>query len=341
MSDQNNASSNKPRQDATAATGSLLAYLQLFRLPNVFTAIADVVAGYLLVHPSLLPVPAFALLVLSSCLLYSAGMVLNDVYDLEVDRKERPGRPLPSGRVDVAWARILGYGMLVSGIAAASLTGLPMVGDSHFPWRPAAVSIVLAACILLYDAVLKKTLAGPLLMGACRFFNILLGASTAVAAGGGPARLGYDMPELTVAGGMGIYIVGVTLLARTEAVQSQRASLTTATMIIVFGMATLATFPNQFTEDLLRELGKPSLTLPSSYWLLLVGLMVLNIVRPCIQAISDPSPRNVQLAVKNCILWLIALNAAIVLQVGGISYALGVFALVAPALLLGKWVYST
>ena len=31
--------------------------------------------------------------------IYAAGIVLNDVFDYEIDRVERPGRPLPSGRV--------------------------------------------------------------------------------------------------------------------------------------------------------------------------------------------------------------------------------------------------
>lgn len=330
------------KRSDSKTSGSLLAYLQLFRLPNVFTAIADIFCGYMLVHPSLLPIPAFCLLVLASCLLYTAGMVLNDVYDIEVDRRERPQRPLPSGRIDVGWARVMGYCMLASGIAAASVTGLHSMSGAQLGWRPAVVAVLLAASVLMYDALLKQTALGPLAMGACRFFNILLGASTAAVTNGDLGRLGYGFAELTVAGGMGIYVAGVTLFARTEASdKSNRHLLTTGLMVIILGLITLATFPNRVDENLLQQLGKLSLTLPSTYWLLLIGLMAIPIVKRCAQAIADPSPRNVQLAVKNCILSLIALNAAIVLQIGGVPYALGVFALVVPTLLLGRWVYST
>ena len=36
---------------------------------------------------------------MASTLLYWSGMVWNDYFDLEQDRKERPGRPLASGRI--------------------------------------------------------------------------------------------------------------------------------------------------------------------------------------------------------------------------------------------------
>src|SRR4051812_37355398 len=95
----------------------LLAYLQLFRLPNVFTAIADVAMGFFLTQPvQSEPWLVFALLVAASSLLYTAGMVLNDVYDMGLDAIERPARPLPSGRIDWAHARRLGYRLLIAGV---------------------------------------------------------------------------------------------------------------------------------------------------------------------------------------------------------------------------------
>jgi 4-hydroxybenzoate polyprenyltransferase len=102
----------------------LLAYLQLTRLPNVFTAVADVLMGFLVTRPDfdlfsaaprdyLLP----GLLVAASCCLYIAGMVLNDVFDIRVDSYERPSRPLPSGRVPMKSATALGFGLLLAGVA--------------------------------------------------------------------------------------------------------------------------------------------------------------------------------------------------------------------------------
>jgi hypothetical protein len=44
----------------------VLAYLQLFRLPNVFTAAADVMMGYLVVHGAFSPGGPLALLIAAS-----------------------------------------------------------------------------------------------------------------------------------------------------------------------------------------------------------------------------------------------------------------------------------
>jgi hypothetical protein len=50
----------------TAISSSrLLAWLQLLRLPNVFTAMADVTMGFLLTHAAIVPLGAYGLLVVS------------------------------------------------------------------------------------------------------------------------------------------------------------------------------------------------------------------------------------------------------------------------------------
>ena len=91
-----NETDTPPRPGST-----LLGYLQLLRLPNVFTAIADVLMGFLVTHAVIQPGEGWilALLATTSVLLYMAGMVLNDVFDADVDARERPWRPIPSGRV--------------------------------------------------------------------------------------------------------------------------------------------------------------------------------------------------------------------------------------------------
>ncbi|HEY1068189.1 MAG TPA: hypothetical protein VGE52_18845, partial [Pirellulales bacterium] len=61
-----------------------LSYMRLLRLPNVFTAMADVLLGAFLVQDGDFPWLACALLLLSSACLYTSGMVLNDVYDIEI-----------------------------------------------------------------------------------------------------------------------------------------------------------------------------------------------------------------------------------------------------------------
>ena len=68
-------------------------YLELMRPANVATALADVLAGYAVAglgNPRALP-----WLLLSTACLYAGGVVLNDFFDRDVDRLERPERPIP------------------------------------------------------------------------------------------------------------------------------------------------------------------------------------------------------------------------------------------------------
>src|SRR5207249_7913430 len=120
--------------------------LALLRPPNVFTAVADSFAGLVLVRAGAVADddPGLWLLPASACL-YLGGMALNDYFDREVDARERPGRPIPSGSVPPALAAALGGGLLVAGVGAAALAG------------SFALAGLLAIAILSYDGLLKGT----------------------------------------------------------------------------------------------------------------------------------------------------------------------------------------
>ena len=81
------------------------AFLRLIRLPNVFTAACNSLAGALVAGVGFDRWPALIMLALSSMCIYAAGILWNDLFDLEEDRRERPTRPLPSGQIPVrlAW----------------------------------------------------------------------------------------------------------------------------------------------------------------------------------------------------------------------------------------------
>ena len=314
-----------------------LAYARLLRIPNIFTAFADIAMGYFFVEPSLEPLYAFLALVAASGCIYSAGMVLNDVFDVEVDRRERPRRPLPSEQIDVRWARRLGFGLLGMGVAAAWLAGLVFANEAAaLPWRSGAIATILAVCVLLYDAVLKKTPLGPLAMGSCRFFNVLMGMGLATRLPESPtAFLSYDAAQLLVAAGIATYIVGVTWFARSEATESRRPHLILAVIVMALGFVLLFYFP-QYGEHKLR-LRKNA----DFMWPVMLLFLAASIFRRMLSAVTSPKPELVQAAIKHAILSLIVLDAAVTLVVRGQYEALGVVALVAPMFFLGRWVYST
>ena len=94
--------------------------MQLVRLPNVFTVLADVGAAFLLVGGGPLPVARFALVLAAGVALYWAGMILNDVFDLQKDQAERKTRPVASGAISVNAAKSAGWGFLILGVLLAA-----------------------------------------------------------------------------------------------------------------------------------------------------------------------------------------------------------------------------
>ncbi len=311
----------------SSLTPPLLAWLRLLRAPNVFTAIADIAMGYLVVQKSFEPWGLFASLALSSTFLYTAGMVLNDVFDFAVDAQERPFRPLPSGQVSLSLARTIGYTLLVAGILFGCLAGI-LYSPTSVAWRPAALAILLAGSVVLYDGFLKRLLIGPLGMGLCRFLNVLLGMSIAPSAG---SFLGFEAQHLLPAAGIGVYIVGVTIFAKGEAGQSSVKVLLAGMAVMTAGVSILAWAGHY--------IGRPGISI-ETYWLLLAVLLII-VLRRCMTALFDPSPPHVQAGVKNGIITLVLFDAAVALAVADPRYSLAIVALLAPMFLLGRWVYST
>ena len=72
----------------------LRTYAQLVRLPNVFTALADITLGGLALHAlgllSAASIASGAFLLLASACLYTGGMVWNDFFDIDQDRRSAP-----------------------------------------------------------------------------------------------------------------------------------------------------------------------------------------------------------------------------------------------------------
>jgi hypothetical protein len=148
-------------------------YLLLVRLPNTFTATSNILTGYFaLVLPSYVNVSNLVILMITSALLYLSGIVFNDYFDIEVDRKERPFRPLPSGKVTKQKALIIAVAsMIIANGIAYSVSAASLV-----------IAILLSATVIAYDYRLKATVIGPMTMGCARFLNVFLGASPALLA---------------------------------------------------------------------------------------------------------------------------------------------------------------
>jgi 4-hydroxybenzoate polyprenyltransferase len=307
-------------------------YLQLVRLPNLFTAAADPLAGWLLVGGRLVapvgpPVSVSAIvgglipLVGAGVASYAAGMILNDVFDFEVDRVERPSRPLPSGRVSRKTAAVAGSALLILGMALALVAGTMSF----------LVAVALAVCILGYDGGLKRTLMGPQIMGACRSLNLLLGMSLAPGLGGPAGWL--------AAFAFGLFVTGVTWISRDEA--TAKAGQTRGVLVgmlvqnvalvsLVVAAGLFSPTPDEVPRFLCWGIGLAVLVATAA-----------SINRADLRALRETSPATLQAAVKKGVLSLIWLDVGIVTIVCGPDPAINVAVLWFPAILLGRWLYST
>src|SRR5688572_29941559 len=104
---------------------TLKGYLRLMRPANIVTAISDILAGTAIAGYSTnndfgaLQVVPVLLLVLTTIGLYGGGVVFNDVFDADLDKVERPERPIPSGLIAKNKAALLGSLLLLMAIIAA------------------------------------------------------------------------------------------------------------------------------------------------------------------------------------------------------------------------------
>jgi 4-hydroxybenzoate polyprenyltransferase len=262
----------------------------------------------------------FAFLLLASGCLYCAGMVWNDFFDVEQDRRERPGRPIASGQVSPREAALFGGALLLAGVLLACLGGM---AQDKPTWLSAIVALFLVAAIFLYDGWLKRIPLGPLGMGLCRFLNVLLGLS---AAGGSFSSVGLHLAFV-----VGLYIVGVTWLARTEARTSNQKQLTGAACVMLAALLVGLALAGRL------EAGTPSPLFP--YLLVVLGFVV---GLPVHEATRRPTPERVQAAVKRSLLGLVLLDAVLATAFVGTA-GLVLLVLLAPALYLNgrRWLYAT
>ena len=264
-----------------------LGYARLARPANLPTAAADILAGAAVAgviskivqtnfESSSLVVDVLYL-VLASVFLYAGGVILNDVFDLKIDKVERPERPIPSGLISSSSAAVYGAGTLLLGILLAFLVS----SFSGF------IATALAVAILLYDALAKKHgFFGPLCMGFCRGINLILGMSVI-------GSLTYWFVALLPI----VYIFAITLISRGEVHGKNKNHIVLAGILyaaVIFAVIYIAFV---YTDSILITL-------------LFLVLFAIIVFRPLIKAYIENSPQNIKGAVMAGVIALIVLDAS-------------------------------
>lgn len=298
-------------------TGGVRPWLTLARPANVVTAWADVLAGFAVASGlsaaavTGVATPGFgvlALLIVATTGLYAGGVVLNDVFDADLDARERPERPIPSGQVTRSAAGLYGAVLLAIGVLAAFLVNATV----------GLLALVIAAAAVLYDARAKNhALAGPLVMGLCRAGNLLLGM----------AAIPVIVSEAWYLGLLPLaYIAAITAVSRGEVHGGSRAAGITSVVLIVLillGFVVLAVRSGQTGFSMAAAM---------PFFPPFVGVVLYTFVRAAVNRDAE----SIRRAVKTGVLFLILLDASVAAGFGGIGYGVAIAALLPVSILLAR-----
>ncbi|GHF38233.1 4-hydroxybenzoate polyprenyltransferase [Deinococcus metalli] len=180
---------------AVRAAGRWRGHLSLARISNAPTVVTNALAGTALAGGN----AGTALTAsVAMVLFYTAGMYLNDLLDVEIDRRERPERPLPSGVIPLpeAWA--------VTALLFAVGGGLLLLAGGRAPLG----GLILTALIVLYDAWHKTNPLSPVVMGATRALVYVTAALALTPTPGAPVIVWALL--------LAAYTAGLTYVAKTE-----------------------------------------------------------------------------------------------------------------------------
>lgn len=288
----------------------LRAWLRLLRFAALPTALADVWLGAGVV--GLLQTWTAVWLSLVSLALYAAGMILNDVHDVDDDRRDNPGRPLVLGQISVRTAGVVGFALLAAAVGGAATLGI----------LPFAVAGVLAVLIVTYNFALKATAVGPLNMGLCRAFNVFLGMSVIPPALAGETGLSFAaaLPVL-------VYVTSVTYLSRLETTTPRRQMLVLPSIGIVCAAALVV----------LLACTAPSLVVPG--YAVLVSVLVTVCVALLLGRIWLGS--GIRGAVAAALMGIIPLEALVGLGYLSFPAPLCILLLLVPVVLLRRLSHIT
>lgn len=308
-------------------------YLILVRLPNVFTAPSNVLTGYLaaVVPAANADALQLFLLLLSSILLYIAGIVFNDYFDIELDKRERPYRPLPSGGITKKVALLIAIISLISANILAFTASMSSL----------AVCIIMSVMVIGYDYKLKNTFFGPIAMGIIRSLNIILGASPTLFV----ILIPYNHTNanfilariIFVSLSLFVYVMAISLLSRKEVVTGEelegKHSYTQTRQIIIISFLLVLAVILSISFAVFFGIFKMNLFVS---FVLFSAIMVITFKQT-----NYHNSLTIQNAIKHMVISIIVLDSIFITGLTGSYYGLLTLILALPSIFLARKFYVT
>ena len=127
---------------------SASAYFKILRPLNGLMSVFAVFIGALIAGAPIEPRTGLLLGFVSVFLISGGGMAINDYFDAEIDKLNRPDRPIPSGKMSKNAAIFYSAVLFVLGVAASYMISFDAL----------IVAAVSSALLIAYAAQLKKTI---------------------------------------------------------------------------------------------------------------------------------------------------------------------------------------
>lgn len=280
-------------------------YFQLVRFPGVFTAFSNILIGYFFILQSSSETYPFPFLLITTGMFFSAGMIFNDYFDLDTDKKNRPNRPLPSSKISKQNALLLGISLLIIGNIFSIFSG----------YYSLILSLMMTALILFYNCKAKSYyFIGIFCLALIRFLNVFLGFSI--------VQPSLEIIQFSIP--IAIFVSGISIIAKDEIDLIKIKSLIFNKILniitILYVFALIINYLQLF----------------SLFWLSLFSLLSLNL-----NIKNKNFNQNVQNKITLQLLSIILLDATLVSIFSSFYYAFVVSLLIIPAYVITRKLYLT
>ena len=290
---------------------TIKSYFTLIRLPNLFTVISNILVGYFLVF-TIHDVDIYSLsyLFLVSIFLYIGGVVMNDLFDIKLDKSERPDRPLPSNQITKKNAIII----CIFTLTISAIVSLFLNLFTFF------TTISMIFLIFVYNYKTKSTKWRSITLGTIRSLNIFLGSSIFI------NNLNQNMlPFIIILTTTFFYIFAIGILSKNESKKIEQTNTISSSFLIVYIIIFSIFILIVFEIDFFNFIAIINLII----FLILIVYYHLN----CIKKNNDPY--TIQWTVKNLIISIIIFDSIFITGLIGM-YGFATLLLLIPSIILSK-----